>query len=287
MNNQVEVINLQPFSSGGRADVSLGNLRHDGTQVIVKYLRDAHLAHNRQAFLREINIMSMQLPGMVRFIAANKTAQPPFYVMEFLSGGALLPYAGRLTERQLHEIAIWLAQTLAEFHLKAGAHGDLKPLNILITQDGHLKVGDPLGNGPIGFGFDFSVLFSPDKGGTEGYRAPEVIKGATPSVLSDTYSFAATFFHLVTGRQPVDGQQLDPTKFGVSCPEWLRQLIVICSQTDPDRRPTMNEILRALRGESWASIYAQKQNDKEIAGLLVLALAAFGIAALFSKSASS
>src|SRR5690349_5239793 len=130
MNNQIEVINLRPYGSGGRSDVLLGNLRHNGFQVIVKYPRDAHLPHNRQAFVREINIMSMQLPGMVRFIAANKTAEPPFYVMEFLSGGTLLPYAGRLTEKQLHEIAIWLAQTLAEFHLKAGAHGDLKPVNM-------------------------------------------------------------------------------------------------------------------------------------------------------------
>src|SRR5262249_15274292 len=156
------------------------------------------------------------------------------------------------------------AQTLAGFHFKAGAHGDLKPFNIFVTQDGHLKVGDPLGNGPMGFGFDFSVLFSPDKGGTEGYRAPEVTNGATPSILSDTYSFAATFSHLVTGRQPVDGQQLDPTKYGFSCPEWLRQLMVVCSQADPDKRPTMNEVLRALKGESWISIYAEKQKNNAI-----------------------
>jgi hypothetical protein len=87
MSNQIEVINLRPYSSGGRADVFLGNVRQDGTPVIVKYLREAHLPANRQAFVREINIMSMQLPGMVRVIAANKTAQRPFYIMEYLSGG--------------------------------------------------------------------------------------------------------------------------------------------------------------------------------------------------------
>lgn len=285
MINQIEAINLRPFSSGGRADVKLGNLSHDGTPVIVKYLRDAHLPLNRQIFLREINIMSMQIPGMVRFIAANKTAQQPFYMMEYLPGGTLLDLAGRLTETQLHAVAIWLAKTLGGFHLKAGAHGDLKPFNIFVTKDGHLKVGDPLGNGPIGIGFDFSVLFSPDKGGTEGYRAPEVINGAKPSVLSDSFSYAATFYHLVTGRRPLDGQQLDLSTQGFSCPEWLRQLIVVCSQKDPNRRPTMNDVLRALQGEDWASIYAEKQKDKSLVAAIVVGLAVLGGAALLSESA--
>ncbi len=286
MINQIEAINLRPLAAGGRADVSLGNLRN-GTPVIVKFLRDAHLPHNRQAFLREINIMKMQIPGVVRFIAANETAERPFYMMEYLSGGTLLQYAGKLSDMQLHAVATWLAKTLAGFHLKAGAHGDLKPVNILVAQDGHLKLGDPLGNGPLGFGFGLSVLFSPDKGGTEGFRAPEVIRGATPSPLSDTYSFAATLFQLVTGRPPQDGQQLDPTVHGFKCPEWLRQLIVICSPADPDTRPTMNEVLRVLQGENWTTIYAQKQNEKALTGLLVLGLAGLGVAALFAKSASA
>ncbi len=229
MSNQIEAINLRPYGSGGRADVFLGNLRNNGIPVIVKFARDAHLPQVRRAFLREIDIMSKQIDGMVRFIAANKIAQRPFYIMEFLPGGTLAGYASRLQEPQLRAVAIWLAKTLSGFHFKAGAHGDLKPLNILVTQEGNLKLGDPLGNG---FGLD--VLFSPDKGGTEGYRAPEVVMGATPSVRSDTYSFAATFFHLVTGRLPVDGQNLDPSVHGFACPDWLRQLIVLCSQPDPD-----------------------------------------------------
>jgi serine/threonine-protein kinase len=177
---------------------------------------------------------------------------------------------------------MWLAKTLSGFHFKAGAHGDLKPLNMFVSQDGHVKLGDPLGNG-----FGLSVLFSPDKGGTEGYRAPEVVMGATPSVRSDTYSFAATFYHLFTGRAPMDGQNLDPTAYGFACPEWLRQLIILCSQPDPDSRPSVNEILRALQGESWTNIYSQRQKDKAVAGIFVLGLATLGLAAFFSKSASA
>jgi len=282
MINQVEVINLRPYGTGGRGDVFLGNLRSDGTPVIAKFVRDAHLPQVRRVFLREIDIMSMQIEGMVRFIAANKTAERPFYVMEYLPGGTLARYAGCLAEPQLHAVSMWLAKTLAGFHFKAGAHGDLKPLNIFVTQDGHLRLGDPLGNG-----FGLSVLFSPDKGGTEGYRAPEVIMGATPSVRSDAYSFGATFYHLVTARAPVDGQNLDPAAHGFVCPEWLRQIITLSSQPDPDSRPTMNEIVRAIQGESWTSIYTQRQKDAALRGIVVLGLATVGLAALFSKSASA
>jgi serine/threonine protein kinase len=282
MSNKIEAINLRPYVSGGRADVFLGNLRGNGNTVIVKFVRDPHLPQVRRMFLREIDIMSMQIDGMVKLIGANKTAERPFYIMEYLPGGTLAQYAARLGEPQLRAVAMWLAKTLSGFHLKAGAHGDLKPLNILLTQDGHLKLGDPLGNG-----FGLSVLFSPDRGGTEGYRAPEVVMGAAPSARSDTYSFAATFYNLVTGCAPADGQNLDPDAFGFACPAWLRQMIVLCSQPDPDSRPSMNEILRAIQGESWVNIYAQRQKEKALAGLFVLGLATLGLAMLFSKSASA
>jgi len=282
MNHQIEVINLRPFASGGRADVFLGNLRSNGATVIVKVAREAHLPQVRRAFFREIDIMSLQIDGMVRFIAANKTVERPFYIMEYLPGGTLAQHAGRLSETQLHAVAIWLARTLNGFHSKAGSHGDLKPLNILVNQDGQLRLGDPLGNG-----FGLGVLFSPDKGGTEGYRAPEATMGATPSPRSDTYSFAATLYNLSTGRAPVDGQSLDPTANGIACPEWIRQLLVLCSQPDPNSRPSMDEILRALQGESWTVIYAQREKEAAMAGIIVLGLATLGLAAIFSKSAAA
>jgi hypothetical protein len=49
----------------------------------------------------------------------------------------------------------------------------------------------------------------------------------------------------------------------------------------------MNEVLRILQGDSWAAIYIRKQNDKALTGLLVLAVAGLGVAALLSKSASA
>jgi serine/threonine protein kinase len=278
MTGRIEPTNFRPLNSGGRGDLYLAQLRHDGTFVVVKVLREAHLPHEKQAFLREIKILAMGLIGMVRLIAYNTDAERPYYVMEYLSGGALTCYAGRLTENQLLNVAIALAKTLGNFHTKAGGHGDIKPDNILVSHDGKLKLSDPLGNGPVGLDVGFSVLFSPDRGGTAGYWAPEVKNGAKVSPVADVYSYAATLYHLWTGRRPADGQQLDPTAYGVPCPEWLRQLIVYCSQSIPQVRPTMNEALRFLQGESWQTIYKGRQ-DRLLLGVtiagLVWVLAAF------------
>lgn len=212
---------------------------------------------------------------MVRPLAFNKQANPPFYVMEYLPGGKLTQHAGRLTQQHLLSLAAGLANVLADFQQKCGAHGDYKPDNILVAQDGQLRLGDPAGNG-----FGFSVLFAPARGGTPGYWAPEIRGNGTVSVQSDVFSFGATLFHLVTGQRPVDGQNLDPWSYGFRCAPALRDVILLCTQTDPKARPTMRQVIRALDGESWESIRASQQRQEERDGNLGLALAACLLLAL-------
>lgn len=257
------------LDSGGRGDVYLGYVRGDNLRVAVKYLREFHIPQQKQAFFREIDTLSKQIPGMVKLLAFNKLANPPFYVMEYLPGGNLTQHAGRLAQQQLLSLAEGLANVLADFHHKCGAHGDYKPDNILVAQDGELRLGDPAGNG-----FGFSVLFAPARGGTPGYWAPEIRGKGSVSVQSDVFSFGATVFHLVTGQRPVDGQNLDPWSYGFQCPRVLRDVILLCTQNDPKARPTMRQVIRILRGESWESILAGQQQQEERARNVGLALAA-------------
>jgi len=270
---------VRPLNSGGRGDVHLGYVREAHLWVAVKYLRDFHHSEQKQAFFREIDTLLKQVPGMVRLLDFNKLADPPYYVMEYLPGGTLTQYAGRLPQEQLLSLAMGLANVLAKFHQKCGAHGDYKPDNILVAQNGQLRLGDPAGNG-----FGFSVLFAPARGGTPGYWAPEIRRNATVSGLSDVFSFGATLFHLATGRRPMDGQSFDPWSYGLWCLPALREVILLCTQTDPKARPTMPQVIRALGGESWESIRATQQREAEqqrnaigvalAAGLLLTFLAA-------------
>ncbi len=249
---------VRPLDSGGRGDVHLYYFRTKNLQVAVKFLRDSHLRHQKRAFFREIDMLAKQLPGMVKLLDFNKLANPPYYVMEYLGGGTLTHYAGRLPEDHLLTLARGLANVLATFHSKCGPHGDYKPDNIFAAPDGKLKLGDPAGNG-----FGFSVLLAPARGGTPGYWAPEIQNNGTVSPQADVFSFGATLYHLVTGRRPVDGQQLDPLANGFMCPSRLREIILLCTRTDPKTRPTMQHVVRFLDGESWASVRAEVEAQLE------------------------
>jgi serine/threonine protein kinase len=249
---------VRPLNSGGRGDVYLGYVRATNLWVAVKYPRDSHLPHQKQAFFREIDTLAKQLAGMVQLLDFNKLADPPYYVMEYLGGGTLTQYAGRLSQEQLLRLATGLANVLANLHDKCGAHGDYKPDNIMVAQDGKLKLGDPAGNG-----FGFSVLLAPARGGTPGYWAPEIQKNGAVSTQADVFSFGATLYHLVTGQKPVDSQNFDPLTYGFRCPPRLRDVILLCTQMDPKARPTMQQVIRVLAGESWESIRAVVQRQVE------------------------
>jgi serine/threonine protein kinase len=195
-----QVLDLRPLNSGGNADVYIGRRSDNGEQVVVKYLRDHNLPHARKAFLREVRILAQGRRGLVPLLSQDMNAERPYYVMPYLKGGSLTRHAGRLAANQLHAVATEVGLAVADLHAHGVAHGDIKPDNILIADDGHLRVADPLGNG-IGC----TVLFSQHHGGTPGYWAPEVRTGGANffprrRVLLWRYSLRVTDRAQTTGR---------------------------------------------------------------------------------------
>lgn len=265
------IVNLRPLQAGGNGDLYVGQRSDTGEYVVVKYLREHHLSHARKAFAREIRILGRQLRGLVPLLSSDLASGRPYYVMPYLPGGPLTQYAGRLLDGQLHAVAMEIAMTLATLHAANIAHGDIKPDNILVTHDGHLQVADPLGNG-VGC----TMLFSQNRGGTPGYWAPEVCAGGPISGPADVYSYGALLYQLLTGRKPNDGQKLDPVSEGYVNAPIVIQVIVACCCNIPAARPTMQEVLRILRGEKWADIQAErKKREEQIAAISVFgALAA-------------
>jgi len=267
----VQVVNLRLLRSGGNADLLIGQRSDTGQFVVVKYLREFHVPYARRAFAREVRVLGRKLQGLIPLLFANTGAERPYYVMPYLNGGALRQYAGRLTDPQLHTVAAELARILANLHAAYEVHGDVKPDNILVTQEGQLQVADPLGNGTL-----FTMLFSQNHGGTPGYWAPEVRAGGPISYAGDVHSYGATLYQLLTGRRPQDGQRLDPTSDGYKKAPKIREVIAACCQFDPNARPTMGEVLRMLGGAQWADIQAARKQRQQVAavacvvGLVVL-----------------
>jgi len=134
---------------------------------------------------------------VVHLLHVGWDADPPYYVMEYLSGGSL---ADRLSGRTLPvrdtvSVVREVAEALVYLHGKAILHCDLKPANVLLDDRGQIRLAD--------FG---QARLSSDAGpavGTLFYMAPEQAEaGARPDVRSDIYSLGALAYTMLAGKPP-------------------------------------------------------------------------------------
>ncbi len=269
---------LRRLPSGGNGDLFVGKRKDTGEFIVIKYLREWQFEHARRGFAREIRVLGRRVHGVVTLLGADMDARPPFYVMPYLAGGSLTRYVGRLTESQLHAVATEIALTLAALRAAYIKHGDVKPDNVLVSDDGRLKVADPLGSG-VGC----TMLFSENHGGTQGYWAPEIRAGGPISYAGDVRSYGAMLYELLTGRKPRDDQPLYLSEKERAHAPKICEIIVACCQTEPDSRPTMQEVLRMLRGEQWTDIQVERKQRQE----LLTAVCIVGGAVLVGKALAS
>jgi eukaryotic-like serine/threonine-protein kinase len=252
------VANLLPLGAGGNGDVYAGTRIDTGEPVVVKFLRDPHLPDRRRAFAREVRVLSKNAPHLVPVLWSDLQAAQPYYVMPRLPYGSLTQFAGRMNTRQVERIGVIVADALEHLHLKWIYHGDIKPDNLLLDQNGQTLVADPLGNG-----CGCTVLFAERKGGTPGYCAPEMYRGAEISAAGDVFSLGATLHHLITGSRPTPGSsfELSPT---LQISRHLREAVTLATRAKPAQRPGAKDIKRVLLGESWAQISAQRERNVAI-----------------------
>lgn len=232
----------QRLDSGGQGDVFLGRRSDTGEQVVVKVLRDAHIAKNRKSFEREIKLLNQGLRGVMPVLGFNLNTPTPFYVMPYFAGGSLEKWVGRLTAAQVRGVGLQLASIVGDIHKTGFIHGDIKPANLLPVQGGGLIVADPMGNG-----YGCTLCFSENVGGTPGYCPPEMGRGGTISAAGDVYSFGATLFHLFTGQRPSQHPPLEPSLIGQINDSLIREVIANCCRPASNERPTMERVRVALR----------------------------------------
>ena len=121
-----------------------------------------------------------------------------FLVMELVLGGSLEERVAQAEDWR--EIVAWYAQVargLGAMHDAGIAHGDVKPLNLLVHHEGHAVVADlGLVHGPK------LRWRAPGSAGTTGYMAPERLNGALASPLADQFSLSVCVWEALLGEQP-------------------------------------------------------------------------------------
>ena len=170
---------------------------------------------------------------------ADAVALPgtPFIAMEFIDGGTLSDWLSRGAPRgalDMVDVALQVAEGLAEAHTSRIVHRDLKPQNVMITSGGRVKIVDfglakPLkiaeGERPL---ISTSEMISADLGartviGTYAYMSPEQASGRELDPRSDVFAFGIILYQMVarrfavSGRHPHGGPREDQTAPDDAC----------------------------------------------------------------------
>ncbi len=201
-------------------------------------------------------------PNIVTVIDRGEDQGRQYIVFEFVDGEnlkELIVRSGPLPVRRAVEIALAVADGLSFAHERGLVHRDVKPQNVLLSENGRVKVTD----------FGIARSLDVDRGvtqtgtvvGTGEYLAPEQANGGTVSAATDVYSLGVVLWEMLTGRVPFEGDNFvtvalrhvneaapDIREFRSEVPPRLAAAIDRALQKDPARRfPTMSAFADELR----------------------------------------
>ncbi len=199
------------LASGGMSTVYLASQLSLNRKVAVKVACcDAADPDLLSLSAREAQVLGgFACPYIVQVLASGTAPAEDgktlhWLAMEYLANGTLATWVERSGPPPADLGVRWLRQALEGLlyaHRRSILHRDLKPHNLLLTQDGDVKISD--------FGlFQYANPHSPGAFhpgvvvGTPHYIAPEQVLGREADERSDIYSLGATFFHVFTGRAP-------------------------------------------------------------------------------------
>lgn len=166
-------------------------------------------------FQREMKLVGrLDHENVVRAFDADQVAGTLFIVMEYVRGETLgdrLKRAGRIPAPEMIDYAAQAALGLAHAHEQGMVHRDVKPSNLLLSEDRRIKVLD-LGLGVL-MEPDDAATFATADGiavGTVDYMSPEQALGRDVDGRSDLFSLGCSMYHLITGRHAFPGEtQID------------------------------------------------------------------------------
>ncbi len=246
---------LEIIGTGAHSRVARAHDPMIGRLVAVK-LFPPELARGeaRQRFLQEARVVG-QLSHVsiitLHDMGIEESTQTPYLVMEFLEGQTLdrILDKGTIPFPKACAWAAEVAGALTVAHRKGVIHGDVKPANILITDDGRVKLMD----------FGMARLASRDSAatpllGTPAYWCPEQIVGKPQDARSDLFSLGVVLYEMVTGQRPFDADSLQgicsrvlsstplpPSHSNASVPAGFDEVIARCLAKDPGARYSTTE----------------------------------------------
>jgi serine/threonine-protein kinase len=195
-------------ASGGMATVYLAMDQRLDRQVALKIIHP-HLSNDldfQAKFVLEAKTAAkLSHPNLVNVFDQGTDGQTTYLVMEYVPGITLrdaLKQYGPLPALRALEMLAQILAGLAAAHSAGILHRDLKPDNVLLADDGRVKLGD------FGLAREISAHTSTgDLVGTIAYLSPELVTRGQADARSDVYAAGILLYELLTGRQPFEGEK--------------------------------------------------------------------------------
>ena len=248
--NRYEI--LEKIGNGGMATVYKARCHVLNRNVAVKVLKEEFITDAE--FVKRFNIeaqsaASLSHPNIVSIYDVGNEGDIYYIVMELVQGKTLkeiITDEGILPWKWTVNIAIQIASALEVAHRHNIVHRDIKPHNIIITEDGTAKVTD--------FGIAKAVSNSTitSFGATIGsvhYFSPEQARGGYTDAKSDLYSLGVVMYEMLTGKVPFDADTpvsvalkhmqevpVEPKTLNPTIPDSVNKIIIKAMQKEPSLR---------------------------------------------------
>jgi serine/threonine protein kinase len=205
------------IGAGGMGEVYRARdtkLKRDVAIKVLPELSSSDAEHAAR-FAREAELLaSLNHPNVAVVYTIDEHEGRPFIVMELLTGATLRATmeGPQLPIARVLELALQIAEGMAAAHAHQVIHRDIKPDNVIITEDGHEKIVD-FGLAKLVPGREFATVAAAPANlteagtvmGTVAYMSPEQARGEQTDARTDLFSFGVLLYQLVTQRLPFSG----------------------------------------------------------------------------------
>lgn len=256
---------LKKLGEGGKGVVYKARDTVLNRVVAIKILKsEVSTEETYSRFIREAQAAAkLNHPNIVSIHDIGKEDGKQFFVLEFVAGMSLRDLSetypeGKCDIQTALRIGIDICSALQYAHSQGVLHRDVKPENILITEEGTAKLMD------FGLAKMIGTQNITQEGiivGTVAYVAPEIALGKGADARSDLYSFGAVLYETVTGKPPFPGEEpvkvifghihdrpVSPDRLNPKIPQALTDCIMKLLEKEPSKRYQSSEdLLKVLR----------------------------------------